>query len=43
MSERKCPFLYDNCMCSIPEEGEHCPEAFNFPDGNAGREEVVNG
>ncbi len=24
----KCPFLYDSCMCSIPEEGDHCPEVF---------------
>jgi hypothetical protein len=30
--EEKCPFLYDSCMCSIPEDGEQCPECFNFPD-----------
>jgi hypothetical protein len=35
----KCPFLYDSCMCAIPEEGEHCPEAFNFPDGKGGRQQ----
>lgn len=32
----KCPFEYDGCMCSIPEDGEHCPEAFSFPDGKGG-------
>jgi hypothetical protein len=23
-------------MCSIPEDGEHCPECFHFPDGKGG-------
>ena len=24
----KCPFLYDGCMCSIPEGGEYCQELY---------------
>lgn len=30
MMEEKCPFLYDDYMCSIPEHGECCPEAYDF-------------